>query len=44
MNDKGKLFNNASRNVGFKKGIQAVNLNQMFSERGIELPHGENEL
>ena len=44
MTDKVKNCKTASRIVGFRSGIQAVNLNKVFGERGIVLPQGGNEI
>lgn len=44
MTDKVKNYKAGSRVVGFRSGAQVVNLSKMFSERGVVLPHGENEI
>ena len=42
MTDKAKSFKAGSRNVGFKKAVQAVNLQKAFEPYGIVFT-GENE-
>ena len=43
MTDKVKSFKAGSRNVGFKKAVQAVDLQKAFKPYGIDFTHGENE-
>ena len=41
MTDKGTMFGAALRNIAFRKGENAVNLQQEFEQRGVFFPKGE---